>query len=933
SLDGLFKQLGWPYVRVENTQVEQIIRDLDRFDIFCGMNLYNYDNAQPFEAYRDAWVRFLERGGIIIGLDANYGQQIVWLTQLGDGLELSAERCEIGCKEGTTSRRVSVVAPDDPFAPLSGVGLPWGHVRAYGRGWKVLATCPDGSALCLKAQVGKGGLVATNFHTECGYPSAEYLARLWSAHCPTIMDAGLQVSIDQGHKGVGINRLAVDVGAAAEVSGVLCQVRRQGGEWESQQVALSPTADGAAKASMAYPAGPGTTHVRVALLRGTQPCWWTSFECANADLPALGQQVTQRLDEAGENLAALPAGSYLRRRAEELRLAVAGALAEAELLGGRDAGAETQARWDALARDLSRAGEEATAVAGRAEVAARVAAGRPKTLPPFTVVRSHPLAKIFRDSAPDGPLSGGIDVSAAADEGESVQVAVVPLGPDLSHVSVAVEPFRGERGEVIGGGAVELYRVCYVHVAGPSAGVPPGISWWPDPLLPAEQPFAVRHVCQPLWLDIFVPRSARPGLYRGAIVVKAAGHAERVPINLRVWPFALPAEHSLRQAFVFRAYLVGQKYFGGGGDDYLTKVPVDVFLRMADVCLKRRLGLALFGNEISLEPRAVVPYLREKKTAGGWTFDFTEADRVWEHVFRAGSRTLLVGFSPTWMCSQGGGDEYFSFLEAYGRAVQAHFARKGWLDYAVFYMPDEPWSEESVAACQRVASVLDRAAPRIKRLMTAPRDPRLDGLAHIWVPGGLPDAHPEDEVCRRLLSVWQKPEIEQWWYICCGPVHPYPNFFVDYPAIDCRMVFWLTWKYGKTGFLYWGVEYHGDPREMTADGPTEKYSVGPPHMGNGDGTLCYWGPNFEFYPSIRLNAIRDGIEDYEYFALLRRLADEAERKGQARAAVVQARGLLAVDERVLRLTEGSPNFEYTTDPETLLSARRALAKAIIELGR
>ena len=187
--------------------------------------------------------------------------------------------------------------------------------------------------------------------------------------------------------------------------------------------------------------------------------------------------------------------------------------------------------------------------------------------------------------------------------------------------------------------------------------------------------------------------------------------------------------------------------------------------------------------------------------------------------------------------------EYWDFLEAYLKALQPHLEEKGWLPYAVWYMVDEPWGEDAVNANVRLAELMDRVAPRIKRLITAPRDPRLQGIAHIWVPCGLPEAAPGDKEGRERIAIWQSKQAEMWWYICCGPVHPYPNFFADYPTIDSRMVFWLTWKYDKTGFLYWGVEYHGDPKEMTPDGPTERYALGTPSMGNGDGTLCYYGPD------------------------------------------------------------------------------------------
>jgi hypothetical protein len=102
-------------------------------------------------------------------------------------------------------------------------------------------------------------------------------------------------------------------------------------------------------------------------------------------------------------------------------------------------------------------------------------------------------------------------------------------------------------------------------------------------------------------------------------------------------------------------------------------------------------------------------------------------------------------------------------------------------------------------------------------------------------------------------------------------------------------------------------------------------------MGNGDGTLCYWGSNQEFYPSIRLNGIRDGIEDYECFALARRLADQAEQRAKAPELAARMRQLLAVDERVIRRVDGSPNFTYSVDPADLLRARREPDDGIVGL--
>ena len=31
-----------------------------------------------------------------------------------------------------------------------------------------------------------------------------------------------------------------------------------------------------------------------------------------------------------------------------------------------------------------------------------------------------------------------------------------------------------------------------------------------------------------------------------------------------------------------------------------------------------------------------------------------------------------------------------------------------------------------------------------------------------------------------------------WWYICCGPHHPHANFFIEYPAIEARLLMGMT---------------------------------------------------------------------------------------------------------------------------------------------
>ena len=67
--------------------------------------------------------------------------------------------------------------------------------------------------------------------------------------------------------------------------------------------------------------------------------------------------------------------------------------------------------------------------------------------------------------------------------------------------------------------------------------------------------------------------------------------------------------------------------------------------------------------------------------------------------------------------------------------------------------------------------------------------------------------------------------------------------------------------------------------------------------------------------------LRDGIEDYEYFALLKRLL--AERRNLSSAMRTKAATLLKVPQSVY-----SSMTEFTTDPEPMERHRAKLARAI-----
>jgi hypothetical protein len=158
---------------------------------------------------------------------------------------------------------------------------------------------------------------------------------------------------------------------------------------------------------------------------------------------------------------------------------------------------------------------------------------------------------------------------------------------------------------------------------------------------------------------------------------------------------------------------------------------------------------------------------------------------------------------------------------------------------------------------------------------------------------------------------------EVWWYVNYDPPRPYANFFTDFAAVEHRALFWQAWALGIKGVYYWDVcaiPPGGNPYDGTV--------VGSPV--NGNGLLIYPGLDGPV-DSIRWETIRDGVEDYDYFALLldrtRRLKDN----GREDALVERAAAALNVREIVPDLTG------FSRDTAAYLQRREEIGALIEEM--
>ncbi len=135
---------------------------------------------------------------------------------------------------------------------------------------------------------------------------------------------------------------------------------------------------------------------------------------------------------------------------------------------------------------------------------------------------------------------------------------------------------------------------------------------------------------------------------------------------------------------------------------------------------------------------------------------------------------------------------------------------------------------------------------------------------------------------RRVFSEHAtKSGYEQWYYTCLQPVYPYPSHHIDDYLLGSRTMRWMQKDYDLEGYLYWCCNQYSQNVEggyVSIDPYTTagRYWYGGGTY-NGDGFLFYPGAKYGQktpFGSIRLEALRDGQEDYNMLCLYDELLAE-----------------------------------------------------------
>ena len=399
------------------------------------------------------------------------------------------------------------------------------------------------------------------------------------------------------------------------------------------------------------------------------------------------------------------------------------------------------------------------------------------------------------------------------------------------------------------------------------------------------------------------------GEYEATVTVKDANGNEikKATVKAYVWNFVLPEETSCKTQMDLSWYNIYVAHECWDGDDSL------LYKNYYDLLLANRVCAY------------TLPYDK-----GGY---FTDS-RIVEYL----NNPRVTAFNPL-------GWGVRDNLENRIPAAYAFLSQKQeWLDKAYFYLEDEPGNIAALDRINQYGKLLKQYFPGYK--MMAP-----EHVNYVWDKESTVDnfSYVQDSInvwCfkpyffttfeqynyDRTLTYWMTPQLEKnlgtfaermakeqaegdelWWYVTRRPESPEITLLMETEAVRHRILFWQQKLYNVDSFLYYLVNDWYEIGEN--NGLNKKYE----HVDGADGYDCYGngvllysGQDFDVYgavESIRLETVRDGIEDFEYLTILTELY-----------------GKDVTDAIIHRLTTSLSN--YNTDTDNFTDLRIALGNII-----
>lgn len=380
---------------------------------------------------------------------------------------------------------------------------------------------------------------------------------------------------------------------------------------------------------------------------------------------------------------------------------------------------------------------------------------------------------------------------------------------------------------------------------------------------------------RPIWLMVDVPADAAAGVYQGKLTAQAnEGKEVSFDLNLTVVDRLLPQPSQWKfwlDLWISPWAIARYHHLELWSDEHL-QIMRSYLEKAADIgqnCLHLCIMDRTWGGHLFDTLSSMIKWT--KNPDGTWTFDYTAFDRYVTFATECGLNGQLncdsmVTWGNNYYYHDGatddyvtrkltpGSDEYNALWITFLKDFAKHLKEKGWLERAVIY-----FNERNPNETMKAVELVHKYAPGLNCALAGNNHNEYYATMRDYCLI-LPDVAkvPADVRAQRRLRGWITT-----FYVCCWPYKP--NNFTFGPPIENVWMGWYAAAEGLDGFLRWNfIMWNKDPLATTDFGDWP----------SGDTLFVYPGPR----SSIRLERLREGIQDFEKIRILR---EQCKGEGQA----------------------------------------------------
>ncbi|GHT39289.1 hypothetical protein AGMMS49965_04870 [Bacteroidia bacterium] len=398
---------------------------------------------------------------------------------------------------------------------------------------------------------------------------------------------------------------------------------------------------------------------------------------------------------------------------------------------------------------------------------------------------------------------------------------------------------------------------------------------FPDPLLEIETVDVPALSNQPLWVGYNIPRDAQAGVYSGKITISGEINGKsfslKKQIAAKVYDVTVPEQTLWVTNWYFPEYL--SKMNRDQAVEPFSERYWELLKILANSMRDHGQNVYIIRSrpEFQLADDGLPELIVAKKEGSQYTFDFTNFDKTVEILIREGGLKRIEGChfgskmngwdSDIGIAVPGAGllplsnDTARNYLSQFVPALYDHLRAKGWDKMYIQHIADEPSKVQSYIDAVKFIRTL---APDMKVIEATVQGAKVVGCVQVFVPL---ITYYEKEV--EFYKAQQAAGNEVWYYISCEDRQGnYVNRFYERELIQTRLLHWFSYRYNLTGYLHWGFNCWEN-----VSGTPDLYVDNQLNLPAGDVCIVYPDYN-KVYSSIRLEAERDGIADYELLKLL-----------------------------------------------------------------